>query len=205
MYTCTTSVSHNCPHKLTTDSLNYTKYNNTHKNPQPLVRSIYSWHWHTIIIKEWHTLGLFSSSDFWSSGNLLNLRSKIHLCSCLSSMQKFLRVRLTIQHLLPQVILMRKAPPSSSPTTWWKFSCSSSLKHACQTDKSLMRHVNWQNRSINIDTKQAQHGVYNYGYPKLHQNHLFITHWWNCYQVINILKLKKLEEKRFLLGYYCKI
>lgn len=148
MYTCKIFVYHKCPHKLTTDSLNYTKYYNTHKKPQPLVRSIYSWHWHTIIIKEWHTLGLFSSSDFWSSGNLLNLRSKIHLCSCLSSMQKFLRVRLTIQHLLPQVILMRKAPPSSSPTTWWKFSCSSSLKHACQTDKSLMRHVNWQNRSI---------------------------------------------------------
>lgn len=49
MYICKIFVSHKCPHKLTTDSLNYTKYYNTHKKPQPLVRSIYSWHWHTIL------------------------------------------------------------------------------------------------------------------------------------------------------------
>lgn len=90
-----------------------------------------------VLVNRFYTLGPFPSSDFCRSNNLLNLRSNIHLCSCLSNMQKFLSVLLTIQHLLPQVILTRKAPPSSSPLTWWKFSCSSSHKQTCWKRKHL--------------------------------------------------------------------
>lgn len=154
-------------------------------------------------IKDWHTLGLFSSSDFWSSGNLLNLRSKIHLCSCLSSMKKFLRVRLTIQHLLPQVILMRKAPPSSSPTTWWKFSCSSSLKHACQTDKSLMRHVNWQNRSIKYSYKTS---IACCVQLRISQTPSKLSVYYSSVKLLSsdqyIENLKKIRKRK---GFYCKI